>query len=234
MTLKQSIVALLLLALVQPAVAVEGVQEHDAILQAAEDFLRQQISERHGEEIEVSVEPLDPRLRLAACAEPLEAFLPAGGRLLGGTTVGVRCAAPSSWSLYVSARVSAFAEVLVAARNLPNKRTLSAADVTTARHDLSRLPHGYFSEPREVEAMMTRRRLTAGTVLTPGALKEAPLVRRNEKVTLIVDAGGVQIRAVGVALEEGTRGQSVKVRNQGSKRVIEGIVVGPGLVEMRP
>lgn len=229
------IAAALIAALLAPlqASAEKRYQQHGTILAAARDFIDSQLSERPGDETNVSVEPLDPRLRLGSCAEPLEAFLPAGGQLVGNTTIGVRCHEPKAWSIYISAKISIFTEVLVAARALPRGAHLNAQDVEFDRRDLSRLPYGYLTDPAELEGMMSKRRLNAGTVITPSSLKEAPMVKRGERVTLTIKSGGLRIHAAGTAMQEGSRGQRIRVRNINSKRVVEGVIIGPGLVEIK-
>lgn len=231
----RSLTALLLILVLPPLHALgetEGFQEQEEILTAAREFLHAQLAERHAEEAEITVSPLDPRLRLSRCEEPLEAFLPAGGKLAGNTSVGVRCPSGKKWSLYVSAKISVFGEVLVATRAIPRATHLGPSDVTFERRDLSRLPYGYFTDPAELDGMMTKRRLNAGTVLTPSSLQEAPMVKRGERVILSIDTGGLQIRAAGTAMQEGSRGQRIRVRNINSKRIVEGVIIGPGLVEI--
>jgi flagella basal body P-ring formation protein FlgA len=56
-------------------------------------------------EVSVKVGAVDPRTALAACPAP-EAFLQPGARAWGKTTVGVRCTAPSSWTMYIQAQVN--------------------------------------------------------------------------------------------------------------------------------
>ncbi|GAB6042540.1 flagellar basal body P-ring formation chaperone FlgA [Endothiovibrio diazotrophicus] len=236
MPAKRTIRALfaLLVTLAAPlaAYAEDAYQDQEEILAAAREFLATQLAGHHGEDADILVEPLDPRLRLTRCEEPLEAFLPAGGQLVGNTSVGVSCNAPKSWSLYVSAKISVFAEVLVAARNLPRGTHLTGADASFERRDLSRLPYGYLTDAAELESKMTSRRINAGTVLTPSSMKDAPMVKRGERVTLSINASGLQIRASGTAMQDGTRGQHIRVRNTSSKRIVEGVILAPGLVEV--
>lgn len=228
-----TLIALLLVLLSPPlAAAGKAYQGQEEILTAAREFLVSELAGRYLEEPEIGIDPLDPRLRLTRCDEPLEAFLPAGGKLMGNTSVGVRCHAPKAWSLYVSAKISAYAEVLVAARVIPRSTHLAASDVTFERRNLSRLPYGYLTDVAELEGLMSTRRLNSGTVITPSSLKAAPMVKRGERVILSVDSGGLTIRAAGTAMQEGTRGQRIRVRNINSKRVVEGVIIGPGLVEV--
>ena len=67
---------------------------------------------------QITAGELDPRLRLANCTTKLQAFLPAGARAQGNTTVGVRCNGRSPWQVYVPVAVKILDQVLVASRPL--------------------------------------------------------------------------------------------------------------------
>ena len=62
----------------------------------------------------VEVRALDPRTSLPACADP-QAFQQPGARAWGNTTVGVRCSAPTAWTVYVQAKVTVQGEYVAAA-----------------------------------------------------------------------------------------------------------------------
>ena len=73
--LTRALAGALLLGLALPGAAGDAYQSHAAIRPAVRDFLLQRDASP-GAEIEVQVDDLDPRLRLAACERPLEVFLP--------------------------------------------------------------------------------------------------------------------------------------------------------------
>ncbi|MCC7091423.1 MAG: hypothetical protein IT524_05610, partial [Nitrosomonas sp.] len=64
-------------------------QETSLIKNAVENFIYSQTATLPGQ-ITVNVDNIDRHLNLAKCPE-LEPFMPAGGRLWGRTSVGVRC-----------------------------------------------------------------------------------------------------------------------------------------------
>ena len=68
--------------------------------------------------VKVQVRPLDERLRLPDCEQPLDTFMPPGAPSLGAVNVGVRCASSQPWTIYVRAHISAQRAVPVLARPL--------------------------------------------------------------------------------------------------------------------
>ena len=87
-------------------------------------------------QISVTVGAIDPRLNLAACAAP-DPFLPNGARAWGKTTVGVRCTAPSPWTVYIPAMVQVQGDYLAAAVPLAQGQTIGPNDVARVRGDLT-------------------------------------------------------------------------------------------------
>ncbi|HEY0504596.1 MAG TPA: flagella basal body P-ring formation protein FlgA [Lysobacter sp.] len=60
----------------------------------------------------------------------------------------------------------------------------------------------------------------------------APVVQRGDPVTLVSRAGGMEVRMAGRVLGAAPIGATVSVENLGSRRIIRGRLVGPGLVEV--
>ena len=78
----------------------QAMQSLDAIRKTAQTFVQQRVPGEPNT-VEVSVGTLDPRLRLAACSEPLQASLPAGVVFKERVTVAVSCAGAQRWTVYV-------------------------------------------------------------------------------------------------------------------------------------
>lgn len=231
--IRSLLLSLALCALALPPAALGSeVESHGNILKAARAFLTEQARQHHGDSLEVRVVPgrLDSRLRLRACDTPLEAHLPPGGRLIGGTTVGVRCPGPSPWSLYVPMQVNVRGEVVIINRSLPRGTVLSSGDLRLERRELNSLHSGYLVDPERAKDMVLRRALSGGTVLTPHMVEPQRLVHRGERVTLISENSVVTVRMAGEAMADGSYGDRVRVRNLSSRRVVEGRVLSAGVV----
>lgn len=208
------------------------IESRQAIEAVARGFLEQALAEQ-GMEGRVSVDELDQRLRLTACEEPLEGFQPPGGRLLGNTTVGVRCAAPKAWSIYVQAKVEVIEEVLVSAVPLSRGTIVSRDDLRFDTRDTARLTTGYITDLTDVVGKRLKRSVRAGMPLNPQLLELPEAIKRGERVSILARGGGLEVRMEGKALEDGAPGQVIRVRNLSSERVIEAEVTGPGIVEVR-
>ena len=223
------------LALTSPAGATTAdIESPGKITAAAKAFLERAAQEQHTGRIQVKMGRLDPRLRLTACNVPLEAFQPAGARSSGHTSVGVRCPGPATWSIYLSADIDVFAKALVVTRPLARDAALETGDVQLVETEVSALGQGYLQAPEDIEGMVTRRPINAGTVLIPAMIKAPHIVKRGDRVRLQSGQGPIQVEMMGEAINNGARGERVRVRALNSKRVVEGWVVSASVVKMTP
>ncbi len=209
----------------------ETYQSHDSLRETARTFVQQQIQSTSATPyIEVGI--LDTRLRLPVCADKPEAFLPPGSRILGSSSVGIRCHSPKPWSLYVPVTVKIFAPVLVASHALNRGSQITAQDFQTAELNIAALSGGYLSIPEQILGMTLKRSIDAGAVYTPAMLEAPNMVRRGQQVTLLAEIAGIEVRMAGKALMDGSAGALIQVRNLASQRVIEGTVIAEGIVKV--
>lgn len=117
----------------------------------------------------------------------------------------------------LSYRISLMGEVLVAGRNLPRGATLTAADVTTEKRDLLTLQTNPVVSAADLADRRTTRQIAARTPITDAMIESIPLVRKGQDVVITVRATGVVVTAPGVALEDGRRGDMVRVRIASSR-----------------
>jgi len=207
-------------------------QSHAAINAAAQQFLQSIVESEQDTRNEIRLGSLDPRLKLKACSTPLEAFMPPGGRTMGNTTVGVRCPDTGGWNIYVSARIDVFGPVLVSRQPLARGARIEADDLELVERDLSRLPYGYYTDPQAISGQLAKRTIAAAAVITPPMLAPPRLVKRGERVSVIAERGPLKIRTTGKALRDGISGELIQIRADGSQRVVDGVVVGQGVVKV--
>ncbi len=203
-------------------------QSLPAIRTAVLDFIRAELGD--DPDIRPEVKPLDARLRLHACSQPLHVFWGPGARRQGNTTLGVACEDGKPWKIYVQARIAVFRPVAVAAHGLLRGERLRAADLRLERRDVSRLRGGYLEDAERFIGYRIRYNVNAGSVLQPRQFEAPRLVRRGERVSLLARRGGVQVRMAGEALTDGALGATVRVRNLSSRRIVQGEVIGKGRV----
>ena len=194
-----------------------------------EDYLeRSEITARH----EIQVNPLDPRLRLAACDSDLTQSLESPAQPVGRVTVRVSCEGSTPWTVFVPAQVRIFRPVVVVKTALRRDSIIGAGDVALVEQDVSLLNRGYVTEVEQVIGRKLTRAARTDQVLTPAMLQLAEAVRRGDQVVISARSGGINVRMQGEVLSGDTLGQQISVRNLTSQRVIRARVAGPGQVEV--
>jgi flagellar basal body P-ring formation protein FlgA len=229
--LHQWLPAVACLLLAAGAHAQQPLQALDAIQATAEDFVRTQLPQTSGKYF-LSASRLDPRLRLAECTVPLEPFLQSPGALTAHTTVGVRCASHNQWTVFVQVALEQELSVLVLRRPLARRARIVVGDVELQTRRVPGLGSNFISDLTILEGRRLRRALPAGAALTPDALATEVLIKRGQQVTLLAANGGIQIRAQGHALTEGSANERIRVQNVNSLKIVEGVIENAGTVRV--
>jgi flagella basal body P-ring formation protein FlgA len=235
MILRAAFAAVGLIALLGSAAAhaAAATQSPDSVRAAAEQAMQDRYS-RPGSRVVVSTEPLDTRLQLDACSEPLRALVSEQAQPRSRMTVPVQCPQPGGWIVRVPIRLQVFRQVLVSSRALLRGDGIGAADVHAEERDVTRLGYGYLDNLDQVAGRTLSRALARGSVLSPGSLGGRRMVRAGDHVQVLAQLEGIQVRAEGVALGSGDNGARLRVRNAASGRVIDAMVSAPGVVVALP
>lgn len=125
-----------------------------------------------------------------------------------------------------SARVRVFKEAIVALRPMKAKTKITLDDVKTARVELIEATAA-FASVDEIEGMVAKRPITAGSVIKKEYVRPETVIKRGEKVALMIEGPSIRIRSHGVAAEDGHMGGTIAVRTASGKEV-PGLVSGPG------
>lgn len=215
------------------AAAAAEIEPLDSIRSAAQAFVRSEMPPGQSD-IVITVARLDPRLRLAHCAGPLQASLLSGVRMQAQMSVAVGCHRGADWTLYVP--VSVQSRIRVWALRTPEGQgaRLGATDVAAETRLVGGPAVGYITDPAVLAHSTLRHPLPAGAVLTTNDLLADFMVRQGQQVTLIASAEGVRVRAAGLALQDGRQGALVRVQNASSARVVQGVVESEGVVDVTP
>lgn len=183
-------------------------------------------------DLEITARPLDSRLRLQACAEPLETFSSPNASVLGPVSVGVRCAQPSAWTLYVRLDVSTRATLPVLTDNLPRGTVISERDLILVERTITNATDAVILDPQQAIGLELVRPASAGSTLRHSQLRPPQLIARGQTVTLIAGSEGLQVTMQGRAMANAAAGDRLLVTNLASGRRVEGIVSADGSVHI--
>lgn len=203
-----------------PALASHAVEQQDpARIQAhAERFVKMQTADLRGK---VAIEVKPPRATLPACAA-LDAFQPAGSRVIGKTIVGVKCLAPTPWTVYLPVHIRVSDRYVVARQPLSANQVLSEADLLLSEGDLGELPPDVVNDPAVLIGYRTVSGVAAGAPLRSSVLKPPLAVQQGQTTRLVLNGPGFSVHSDGEALANASRGDRVRVRTR-SGQVVTGI-----------
>jgi flagella basal body P-ring formation protein FlgA len=207
----------------------QGFQSHESIDEAVKVYIEHHIN--FSGEYEIGTTPLDIRLNLPQCPEPLEAFSPTELIKAGRVTIGVRCNnTDKKWSIFTSAIIKTFQNVIVLSQPIQRGEIITRAHLVIERRETSNLRDDFVTQPEQVEGKQVVRQLSEGSILSLKNLVEPKLIKRGDKVIISSTKPEFSIKMSGVAMMDGAKGQLIKVKNQNSGRIINATVIEPGLV----
>jgi len=204
-------------------------QQHAALRETVAQFLSTQTAGLPGQ-ASISVGAVDPRLNLAACPNP-EAFFPPGSRAWGRTTVGVRCAAPTSWSIYVTATVRVQGDYVATAVPLAQGQSIGPKDVAKLKGELTALPAGVITDASQAIGRTLSISLPAGAPLRQDALRSQQAIQQGQTVRVTSSGPGFSVSSEARALTNANDGQVAQARTV-SGHVVRGVARLGGIIEV--
>lgn len=223
------------LLITSPAYAIKTIN-HVALQTDVEQFVLKkvmaQINKNQDISVNVSVRKIDPRLKLKQCDEPL-AFELQGQNIKRNNTVKISCASTvSPWAIFTTSTITQEMNVISASNELPRHHIITAKDLTTLRQDVNRLRGGYTTRGSDLIGQQLRRPIRAGTVIYQNQLQFPVIIKKGDKVTIVTKRGALSVIHQGIALQDASKGDRVRVKNNGSTRTIQGQAVSAGRVEI--
>ena len=125
-----------------------------------------------------------------------------------------------------------FRHVLVAARSIRRGEAIAADMVELTERDVTSIKDGFFTDLAELAGYQAKRPLGFDRVVTRSHVEAVPVVRRGDAVLLLVASANLQISAAGTALQDGSVGRRIRVKNQDSGKVLWGEVMNSRTVRI--
>ena len=204
-------------------------QDLGAVRQVVEHYLQAQTAGLPGK-VSINVGKLDQRMNLAACPA-LEAFQQPGAKAWGKTTVGVRCAAPAAWTVYIQAQVSVVGEYVAAAVPLVQGKEIDKSQLAMVEGDIAALPNGVVTDMAQAVGRTSMVSLASGAPLRLDQLRSKPVVQQGQLVKVVSYGKGFSVSAEARAIGTAADGQVVQARTPAGA-IISGLARAGGQVEV--
>jgi len=132
--------------------------------------------------------------------------------------------------LRLSGRAVVTAEVAVLANPVARGAVIKDSDLQFERRPRAEVGRDAVVDRAQAVGLAARDALEPGRPLRIAQLMKPEAVQRNEQVTLVYEVPGIILTVRGKAAEGGVEGDVINVLNEQSKRIVQGLIVGPGRV----
>ena len=185
------------------------------------------------EDVDIEVLPLDGRVHLPLCGEPVSILSDRNQPVLGRVTVGMRCKTPEPWTIYLRGYVTSSVGIPVLKQPVNRSELIADEDVVIKSIQIDTDLRGIIIEPSELVGKEATRNLIAGAPLRQIDLKAPQIISRGQSITIMSEAGGLRVTMKGKALGNASAGDRIWVQNQSSNKRVEGQVTPRGEVLIR-
>ena len=205
--------------------------EDPKLYKTLRDYLVADTAERFAipvEQLQFHFNPADEKL-LNLC-EPHFQFnvTPPRQKNLGEVTWGIAVIADGqSQKATLTANVKAWQNQLVVNKPVGYRQVIRAEDVVDRRTLVDQVNDDPLVTREQVIGQMAGRELKSGTVLTARLVEPAILVKSGQLVSIVLTHGAIQAKSVARAMEQGTFGQSIRVKNEVTGNVFDVVITGP-------
>lgn len=203
---------------------------HDDIRRYAEDYVRDLVPLQHDDKLEVQAASIDTRLQLTECLGKLTADIRGSGEVRRNTHVFLQCHETPSWEIFVPVRVKVLKPVVTASDPITRNTLLQAQHLSIDYQDEVLLRGDVFNNPAELIGSRTKRDLRAGQPILSSQLC---VVCKGDRVSILANTGGLSIKTDGMAKEDGSFNDTIRVSNANSGREISAQVIAAGQVQVK-
>jgi flagella basal body P-ring formation protein FlgA len=141
---------------------------------------------------------------------------------------------PGGVPLTVRGNANVMSEISVPRVDLSEGTVVAPADLETRLVVTGSIAARTVTAADKIVGLEVRRRLPAGKPVQDGDLAAPLLIHRNQLVSIVLEIPGLKLRAEGKALADAGQGDSIKVMNTQSKRIIDATAVAAGVVSVNP
>ena len=139
---------------------------------------------------------------------------------------------PSARRITVAGKMYSVVEVPVPARALRPGNRIRSSDIVWKRVRASRVHNDVVTDPNEFLNLEPTRPLSADRMVRRSVLRAPVTVSKGMLVTMIFRSATMVLTASGRALEAGSTGDFITVRNTQTNTIVDAKILGPNRVEV--
>ncbi|MDF0535744.1 flagellar basal body P-ring formation chaperone FlgA [Shewanella sp. A32] len=151
---------------------------------------------------------------------------------LGRLSYRIECLAPVKWTGRAIVEVKYWAKVVVTTKSVDRDIQLGKSELKLQTQELGSLSRTPLFHINDAVGKVTKRRLNRGALVSPFLLENPYIISRGDLVTMRITIDGFSAITKGTALEDARKGERLKVQNNSSGKVLQGVAEDNDLVEI--
>ncbi|MDT0593780.1 flagellar basal body P-ring formation chaperone FlgA [Glaciecola petra] len=203
-------------------------KKHAELEATVKQYLNEQTASYQSDQIKINVRPIDKRIEIPDCNVPIKASSAGLQANQSNISVKLSCAS-NNWYLFTNATVAIVEKVVVSADNLNPGTLLAANNLKIIEIDKNKLRGPTFSKKEDIVGARVKRRMREGNIIDGRMLC---YVCKGDRITIAAISGGLSLRVYGVALQDGTLGDTIQVKNTSSDKTVYGRVTSTSEVSV--
>ena len=140
------------------------------------------------------------------------------------TNYEIRCDSPT-WKSYAPVTQSIMIPAIKTITPINRGQIINKSNTDVGEVDISNLRGHVFTKKNPPYGQVASRNLRINTFITVNVTTPPTLVKKGNTILITARSGGITVRMNGIALENGVKGQQIRVQNTSSERIIYAKVV---------
>lgn len=195
---------------------------HKEVMQGVIKFIETKVNTEQSDNTRITVLPIDSRIKFYRCPAEINYTLASERSFTRQFPVKVSCSqGVKPWKAYVQVIVSEMIEALVVTKNIAKGVRIEADMLKVALVDKYKVKSRSISTATSVLGGRAMRNIPRGYQI---GLRDVCLVCKGDEVSIIAKSGTMMIKTSGTAIENGAKGETIKVKNDSSNRVVKGVI----------
>ena len=195
---------------------------HDKLLKDIISYVEQEFNSDNNKNLKVTAQPLDSRIQVRACEKPLSFNVAQSRSLSRQFPVKATCSSKSKpWKVYVQVSISEMIETLVTNQRIAKGVTIGVDMVEIELVDAYRVRNRSSTDLSAIIGGRALKNIQRGYQI---GQNDVCLVCKGDDVSIIAKNSSMMIKTSGTAIESGAKGESIKVKNNSSNRIVKGII----------
>ena len=195
----------------------------------ATSYIRDQLQPVSDEQTKISALSLDSRIPERNCTTKPSINVPAEPPFNRQVTVQISCEDIQGWTQYVHVRIIELEPIVVANEHLMRGEVIQAHHLSVEMRPKHFVRVQHLQDKALLIGSRSKRNIRSGL---PVVLNQICMVCKGDNITIFATIRGLKIKTSGLALEDGTLGEQVRVKNAKSGKVLNARVDGVESVQV--